>query len=173
MTANIDMKFDKESSWISKLEPGSTIYSWVMNNHWETNFPLTQDGPVTFRYRILPHGKYNVVTANRFGMEQAQPLTHVAANINPKINPLILPDNDMVYVTILKPLGNNKETLLRLRSLSDKPESVRLTFPAGTPESIRICPVGEEPGDQVTANVTMLPFGISTFRVKFKSDITH
>ncbi len=173
MTANIDMKFDKENSWITKLEPSSTIYSWVMNNHWETNFPLTQDGPVTFRYRILPHGKYNVVTANRFGMEQTQPLAHVAANVDPKINPLILLDNDKVYLTILKPLGNGKETLVRLRSLSDKSESVKLTFPAGTPESIRICPVGEEPGDQVNANVTMLPFGISTFRVKFKSYIPH
>jgi len=169
MTANIDMKFDKESSWLTKLEPSSTIYSWVMNNHWETNFPLTQDGPVTFRYRILPHGAFNVVTANRFGMEQSQPLTHVAANKNPKITPLILLDNDQVYITILKPLGNCKETLFRLRSISNKPETVKLTFPAGTPESIRICPVGEEPGDQVNGPITMLPYGISTFRLKFKS----
>ena len=168
MTANIDMKFDKESSWLTKLELGSTIYSWVMNNHWETNFPLTQDGPVTFRYRILPHGEYNVVTANRFGMEQTQPLAHVAANTDPKINPLILLDNEKVYITILKPLGNGKETLLRLRSLSNQPETVKLIFPAGQPESIRICPVGEEPGDPVNAPFTILPYGISTFRLKFK-----
>jgi len=140
-----------------------------MNNHWETNFPLTQDGPVTFRYRILPHGEYNVVTANRFGMEQIQPLAHVAANTDPKINPLILLDNDHVYVTILKPLGNDKETLLRLRSLSNKPEKVNLTFPAGTPESIRICPVEEEPGDPVKGTITIPPYGIATFRLKFKS----
>ena len=169
MTANIDMKFNKESSWLTKLEPSSTIYSWVMNNHWETNFPLTQDGRVTFRYRILPHREFNVVTANRFGMEQSQPLTHVAANKKPKITPLILLDNDQVYVTILKPLGNGKETLIRLRSLSYKPETVKLVFPAGTPESIRFCPVGDEPGDPVNGTITMLPYGISNFRLKFKS----
>ncbi len=169
MTANIDMKFDKESSWLTKLEPSSTIYSWVMNNHWETNFPLTQDGPVTFRYRIQPHDGYSVINANRFGMEQAQPLVHVAASINPKINSLVLLDNDKVYVTILKPLDNGNEALLRLRSLSDKPETVKLTFPAGTPKSIRICPVGEDSGDLVNGTFTMLPYGISTFRLKFKS----
>ena len=102
-------------------------------------------------------------------MEQSQPLTHVAANKKPKITPLILLDNDQVYVTILKPLGNGKETLIRLRSLSYKPETVKLVFPAGTPESIRFCPVGDEPGDPVNGTITMLPYGISNFRLKFKS----
>ena len=64
-----------------------------MNNHWHTNFPLTQDGPVTFRYRILPHGAYDAAAANRFGLEQAQPLAHVAANDNPNLNPLVAVDN--------------------------------------------------------------------------------
>ncbi len=170
MTANIDMKFDKESSWLTKLQPSSTIYSWVMNNHWETNFPLTQDGPVNFRYRILPHGKYNVIDANRFGLEQAQPLVHVAANIDPKISQLVATNNDHVYVSILKPLEHKNEMLLRLRSLSDKAESVKITFPGRVTESICICSVGEEPGTQVTGAVTMLPYGISTFRVKFRSE---
>lgn len=32
-------------------EPG-TLYSWVMNNIWDTNFPSTQAGETTFRYAV-------------------------------------------------------------------------------------------------------------------------
>ena len=75
MTANQTGTWNGERKpWLKKTEPNSTVYSWVMNNHWFTNFPLTQDGPVTFRYRILPHGVYDASMANRFGLEQAQPL---------------------------------------------------------------------------------------------------
>jgi alpha-mannosidase len=167
ISANLDTKWGNEGAWINKLVPSSTIYSWVMNNHWITNFPLTQDGPVTFRYRLMPHGEYNVVNANRFGMEQSQPLVHVTANNDPKINPLVNVDNDLVYVTIIKSLADSKEILLRLRSLSAKPEKVNLSFPAGVPESIRICPVGEESGDQVAPAISMLPYGMTTLRIKF------
>jgi hypothetical protein len=167
MTANLDTKWGNKGPWMNKLEPSSTIYSWVMNNHWITNFPLTQDGPVTFRYRLLLHGKYSAVDANRFGLEQSQPLVHVSANNNPKINPLVVVNNDMVYVTIIKSLADSKETLLRLRSLSDNPETITLSFPGRIPESIRICPVGEESGDQITPTFSMLPYGMTTLRVKF------
>ncbi len=83
MTANIALGWGSNGPWLRKLEPSSTVYSWAMNNHWHTNFPLTQDGPVTFRYRILPHGAYDAAAANRFGLEQAQALAHVAANTDP------------------------------------------------------------------------------------------
>lgn len=167
MTANLDTKWGNEGNWIDKLEPSSTIYSWVMNNHWITNFPLTQDGPVTFRYRILPHGQFDVAAANRFGMEQAQPLVHVTANVNPKTKPLVAIDNNQVYVSIMKSLGDGKETLLRLRSLSAKQETVKLTFPAGTPKSVRTCTMSEEPGEPVADTVTLLPYGMATFRIRF------
>ena len=45
--------------WLDKLEPSQTIYSWVMNNHWFTNYNAYQDGPTTFRYRLLPHRQYD------------------------------------------------------------------------------------------------------------------
>lgn len=151
--------------WIRKLEPSSIIYSWAMNNHWHTNFPLTQDGPVTFRYRILPHGAYDAVTANRFGMEQAQPLAHVTANNDPKIKPLITLDNDRVSVSILKPSNNGKGTILRMRSLSNEDEMVKFTFPAGVPNSIHICDITEEAGPKVSNEVTVPAMGMMTLLV--------
>jgi len=165
MSANISLSWGGKGPWIKKLEPSTTIYSWVMNNHWHTNFPLTQDGPVTFRYRIFPHGTYDVVEANHFGMEQSQPLAHVTANVDPNIKPLIAVDNDKVCVTIIKSLADSKDVIVRLRSLSDKQETVKLTFPAGMPKAVHICNVEETAGEQVNDSVIILPYGLLTLRL--------
>lgn len=166
MTANIDCGWENKGPWIKELKPSSTIYSWVMNNHWITNFPLTQDGPVSFRYRLLPHGTYDAAAANRFGLEQAQPLAHVAANGDPKLNPLVAVDNDRVCVTILKPTADGKAAILRLRSLSAIPETVKISFPAGAPKSVHVCSREETPGEPVTDAIPLLPFGMVTVRIE-------
>ncbi|WP_117210962.1 glycoside hydrolase family 38 C-terminal domain-containing protein [Allorhizocola rhizosphaerae] len=39
----------------SPAEPG-TVYSWALNNIWDTNFPAQQQGETTFRYAIAEDG---------------------------------------------------------------------------------------------------------------------
>ena len=167
MTANQTGSWDKERKpWIKKLEPSSAVYSWAMNNHWFTNFPLTQDGPVTFRYRILPHGAYDAAAANRFGMEQAQPLVHLAANANAISKPPVaLEGSPAITVSILKSAAEGKTALLRLRSVSDKDETARLSWPAGEPSSVSLCEVGEEPGRKVDGALTVPANGFITVHV--------
>lgn len=165
MTANIALGWGGKGPWITKLEPSSTIYSWVMNNHWHTNFPLTQEGPVSFRYRIMPHGAFDVVEANRFGMEQAQPLVHVAANKDPKVSPFVDIDNPKVVVSILKSTGDSRSVILRLRSLSDKAETATLRF-AREPKSARLYNLKEDSGELPNNRVTMLPYGIATIMIE-------
>jgi hypothetical protein len=156
----------ERKSWLTKLNRSATVYSWVMNNHWFTNFPLTQDGPVTFRYRILPHGKYNVAMANRFGMEQAQPLVHVAANANAIAQPLIAVESSpAVTVSILKSTEEAKVAIIRLRSVSDEDENVKLSWPAGSPESLYLCEIEETPGSKVDDTVTVPANGLLTLKV--------
>lgn len=167
MTANQTGTWKGERKpWIQKLEPSSTIYSWVMNNHWFTNFPLTQDGPVTFRYRIMPHAKYNAAMSNRFGVEQAQPLVHVAANANAISKPLIaLEGSPAITVSILKSTNNGRTMIFRLRSVSNKDETVQLLWPAGNPVSVNICEI-EEVSDRGVNNEVIVPAnGLITLKV--------
>ncbi|WP_302586779.1 glycosyl hydrolase-related protein [Paraprevotella clara] len=166
-TANISLGWGGQGPWLTKLEPSSTVYSWAMNNHWHTNFPLTQDGPVAFRYRIHPHGGYDAVAANRFGLEQAQPLVHVTADKNPDVKPVVAVDNRDVYVTVLKSMGKDNEMIVRLRSVSDKEETVALDFPARRPSSVSLCPLEEQPGQAVEGTLTMRPYGMATLKLAF------
>jgi alpha-mannosidase len=169
MTGNNTAGWDgKGDMWPSQLPPSSIIYSWVMNNHWFTNTPLTQDGPVTFRYALLPHGKYDAAKADRFGLEHTQPLIALAASKNPITTPLAAITNDRVAVTTLKTVADGRAMIVRLRSFSERDESVRLTWPARAPQSVRICDRGEEPGKaQASGEVTVPAMGYVTLRVEW------
>ena len=165
--ANIAMGWGGQGNWITKLEPSSTVYSWAMNNHWHTNFPLTQDGPVRFRYRLYPHEAYDVVETNRFGMEQSQPLVYVTADKDPQVQPLIAIDNRKVYSTIIKSLETDHTLIVRLRSLSDKEESVRLSFPKKIPARISVCDREEIAGERTDGNLVMAPYGQITLKLEY------
>jgi alpha-mannosidase len=54
--------------WRKHIEPTQTFYSWIMNNHWGTNYRAYQDGPVEFRYGLRPHGGYDPAAASRFAI---------------------------------------------------------------------------------------------------------
>ena len=59
-------------SWRAQGQSSATIYSYVLNNYWHTNFRADQEGVMSFRYAILPHdGPYNALDAHRFGDDRA------------------------------------------------------------------------------------------------------
>jgi alpha-mannosidase len=169
ITANNTASWDgKGDVWSPKLPPNSTIYSWVMNNHWFTNTPLTQEGPVAFRYALLVHGKYDAARANRFGREHSQPLIALATSKNPIGRPLFAAANDHVAVTILKSTADGRAMIVRLRSFSEKDELVKLSWPARTPRSVRVCDQGEKPGKtKASSEVTIPAMGFVTLRAEW------
>ena len=130
--------------WIKELTPSSTIYSWALNNHWHTNFPLSQSGLLPFRYRILPHASgYDAAAANRFGTAQAQPLVATQVKAKTDIATRATIDNPRVVITVLRAEAGGK-LQLRLRSLSDRPEKANVTFSDGRTKGANLGPLGME-----------------------------
>jgi alpha-mannosidase len=74
ITANLIGSQNNIAAWIEHLAPSQTLYSWVMNNHWHTNYKADQEGPTVFRYSLLVHGAYDGEQAARFGIEASQPM---------------------------------------------------------------------------------------------------
>ena len=170
MTANQTGTWAGERKpWLKKLRPDGTVYSWVMNNHWFTNFPLTQDGPVEFRYRILPHEGYDAALANRFGMEQSQPLIHLAADKNAISKPLLSVNGPpSVAVSIVKSTTVAGSVIIRFRSVSDSDESVKISWPAGDPSEVNMCEQDEISGKQVGNEVTVPSNGMLTLKAQWR-----
>lgn len=110
------------SGWIQKLEPSQTIFSYIMNNYWETNYCAYQEGITSFTYVLKPHGRFNSLEAEKFGMEQSQALIAMKGSEN-QFNPTFeLSDNGLI-VKGLKPVDNG--ILVHLYNPSGKPEQVK------------------------------------------------
>lgn len=154
--------------WIKKLPPTQTIISWPVNNHWGTNFPPEQEGIITEKYAMVVHKKYDAASANRFGMEQNRPLIAVPAKNNPIQHSLISLDNPNVVITALKVSDDNQALIVRLRSLSNKTEKIKLGYPARLSKSVFTCTPGEMPLQKSTGTIEMLQYGTVSLRMVFQ-----
>lgn len=153
-------------AWRKELGDTSTIVSWALNNHWHTNFPLEQGGVIRFHYAILPHGGYDPVVAQRFGLEQNRPLIAVPVEAAPPIVTPVALDNPRVFVSTLKPSEDGEATILRLRSVSDRSETAHLSWPAGRPKSLQTCLADEKPLAEAGDSIELPPYGLFTLRMK-------
>jgi alpha-mannosidase len=63
----------KLCGWLTDTTCNGTIYSYVMNNYWQTNYKADQPGKTLFRYVFRPHGKFSPVENYRAALEHAQP----------------------------------------------------------------------------------------------------
>ncbi len=150
-----------------KIPPTQTIISWPVNNHWGTNFPPEQEGIITERYAMVVHEKYDVAAANRFGMEQNRPLIAVPAKGNPIKQSLILLDNPNVVISALKVSDDNQALIVRLRSLSNKTEKIKLGYPAGPPKSVFIGTADEKPLQKSSGTLELPKYGTVSLRMIF------
>jgi alpha-mannosidase len=170
ITANILGAATNSPKWIRKLPPSAIIYSWALNNHWHTNFPLSQEGVIHFRYRVLPHkSKYDAAFSNRFGLEQAQPLIAVPVTLNTVTQtPVEISGSNSVFITILKSGDKGGLAKLRLRSVSDKDETIKLNWLSLKPLSVTISDSGEENlRREVNDNVIVPAMGFVTLDVNW------
>jgi alpha-mannosidase len=153
--------------WRREIKPTQTVFSWALNNHWHTNFPLEQGGVIPFHYAILPHGAYDPAAVNRFALAERRPLVCVRTAGAPKIATPVAIDNPRVFLSTAKPAADGSGAMvLRLRSISDREENVVLSFPGGAPGSLRYCGGDEIPGETVSTPLTLLPFGCVSLRLE-------
>ena len=156
------------AAWLRHIESSQTLYSYVMNNYWETNYKADQAGPTTFRYALRPHtGLYDQTAANRFGIECNRPLVAVSARVDgpPALAPPFHLDARGVIVTALKPSRDGRARIIRLYAASGKPENVHLVWP-GTPPAIYLSDPNETRGERVSGPIRLSAYGFATLRVE-------
>ena len=152
------------AAWSKRVGDVTTIVSWALNNHWHTNFPLTQGGVIPFRYALLVHGAWDPVAANRFGLEQHRPLA-VASGKDAALSPsLVELDNPRIFVSTVRPSADRRALILRLRSLSDQSERVSLRW--GRAGRAFVSDGDEARGSALDGPVALLPYGAATIRME-------
>ena len=155
----------KTVGWIKKLEPSTTLYSYVMNNYWETNYKAGQEGPTTFYYSIKPHGSFDPGKAAKFGLEQSQPLIAVPVDTKTPIpDSIIKVDPAGIVVTAFKPSSDGKAQIVRLFNAGVKSEKVNITWAKPAPDTIWLSNLAEEQVSKVTEPIEMAAYDIVTLR---------
>ncbi|WP_113701520.1 hypothetical protein [Nonomuraea lactucae] len=111
-------------------EEDGTVYSWALNNIWDTNFPAQQQGETTFSYAVMSAGGAD---GRRLGALAASGLTEPFAGVllqSPAADPsrsYVSVDHPDVLVTSIGRAG--AEHVVRLQSLAAEPVEARVTLP--------------------------------------------
>jgi len=152
--------------WAQHLAPSQTFYSWVMNNHWHTNYKADQEGPTVFRYAIWPHKGFSALDAARFGVACSQPLIVVPASGGAVTKPRLALSSDKVVVTAFKPSDDGKGWIVRLFGASGKAEKVKLSWADPAPRQVWLSDTSELPREKAAPVVEVPGWGIVTLRAE-------
>jgi hypothetical protein len=121
-----------ESPWMRSLPRTQTFYAYVMNNYWHTNYKAYQEGPVTFRNWIRPHGVFRADDAARDGAEAREPLlVAAAAGPWPPSQPLVTVAPSAVLVTALRRGADGRSWLVQLYNPTAESQRVELRWRGG------------------------------------------
>ena len=160
--------------WARTLAPdGPNLMAWPMNNRWEVNFPLSQQGEVRQRYRLTTHdGPIDEVRAARWGTEQfAEPI--VLRDRFPRGETtgrfLSVPDGVDVLVGC-KPADDGRGLVLRVENLRREAQEARVDVHAGQVVSATLVSPMETGGEPLaveggTVRVPLRPRALETVRV--------
>jgi alpha-mannosidase len=155
----------KTLGWINNIEPSTTLYSYVMNNYWETNYKAGQEGPTTFRYSIEPHRGFDSGKAAKFGTEQSQPLIAVPVDKKTPIpNSILKVEPDSIIVTAFKPSSDGNAWIVRLFNAGGQSEKAAVTWAKPVPDTIWLSNLAEEQVSKLTGPIEMAAYDIVTLR---------
>ena len=166
LTANLVGSQTDWRVWRQHLEPTQTIYSWVMNNHWHTNYRAEQEGPTVFRYAICAHKKFAAEAAARFGVDCSQPLIAARASSDRPSGPRLRLSSDKVLVSAFKPSDEGKGWIVRLFGASGKTEKVKLAWAKPAPHQVWLSDTSEKAKAKAGDVVEVPGYGIVTLRAE-------
>ncbi|MBN2313425.1 MAG: hypothetical protein JXM79_05810 [Sedimentisphaerales bacterium] len=156
----------KSVGWIKEIKPSSTIYSYVMNNYWETNYKAGQEGPTTFRYSITPHQAFDSGASARFGVECSQPFIVVPVDEKtPARASELIVEPTNITVSTFKPSEDGNARIVRLFNASGRTEKVTLTWARPESQTVWRSNLAEEKGPRLVGPIEMVAYEIVTLRV--------
>jgi len=152
-----------ELPWMRALPRTQTFYVYVMNNYWHTNYKAYQDGPVAFRFGILPHRAFHGGDAARAGAESREPLLVApAAGAAPPAEPLVTVTS-AVLVAALRP-GAGRSWLVQLYNPAAEPQRAQFRWRRGMRVALSWSDSDGRPGAPIAGPVVIPAYGTAIVR---------
>jgi len=151
--------------WRKTIEPTQKLYSWALNNHWETNYRAYQDGTITFRYAVRPHAAFDPVEATQFATGLSQPLIVTKSLGRDRSVPKLRLSARNIVVLVLKPSEDGKAWIVTLYNPSENPSKTDLEW--STPvKAVHYSNTMEMPLGPVTGEIGVGAMEVVTVRVE-------
>lgn len=131
--------------FFSEPKREAAVFSYVMNNYWETNYKASQAGWHTFKYSVnTKAGAYLPAKSKQLGEEIVKPLLVKSINTDKRIAPWIKIENQRIVASTLKKEG--EELIIRLQNLSDEDVNTTIKWPVSIdqdklPDSMLFAPL--------------------------------
>jgi len=164
--------------WPSEFKPkSSTVFSWLMNNYWGTNFPASQGGEFTFRYAMTSSAGFDAPSLTRFGWSALTPLERddIAASqdgsaLPPSQASLLHLDAPGITMLTWKSAEDGDGTILRLQETAGSAREATISSDYIDVSRAWLCNALEDkqselPTNHGAVNVTLQPFQTITIRM--------
>ena len=156
-----------DPEWHKKFVPTNAhIYSYIMSNMWNCNYPVFQGGKVEFPYSITSQKSMSLSESARFGWGNAHPLMAIPVTPNKgemqgaEYSALDV-DRDNVIVSTMKRAEDGDGLIVRLYETNQNPvTSVKLKINFARIESANICMISEENQEELQVLDNSVTFNI-------------
>jgi alpha-mannosidase len=165
-------------NWPLEFQPRSaTIFSWLMNNYWGTNFAPGQGGDFVFRYTLVSGPGFDPAQLTRQGWQAMTPLEadQLGATGAPGALPgnqasLLEIENPNVVLVTWKMAEDGEGTILRLEEIAGKPATAHVSSKFFRIARAWRCSGLEDNQSEMTTKgggveVLLRPFEIATVRI--------
>ena len=151
--------------WRKHIDPTQRFYSWVMNNHWGTNYRAYQQGLVEFRYALRLHSGYDPAAATRLATGLSQPLLASSASAQGPSPSLFSIEPADVLAVECKPSVDGKAWIVRLFGASGQNRRAKLNWDRNVPRRIWFSDTSEQPLAPAEREVEVAAWDLVTLRI--------
>ncbi|MDQ2946995.1 MAG: glycosyl hydrolase-related protein, partial [Acidobacteriota bacterium] len=164
-------------NWPETFQPASgTMFSYVMNNYWDTNYRAGQGGDFVFRYAMTSAAKLDGGALTHLGMEEMRPveLDYVVSQdkaVNPA-RPLPAAGEEFletegagISLITWKAAEDGHGTILRLAETTGKPTDATLRFSHSRIAAANLCSGVEDDQHALSVENGTLHLSFSPFQV--------
>jgi len=156
--------------WLKRLKPANTtLFSYIMNNYWWTNFRVGQGGNLTFSYAITSYqGRFRPTDAVRFGHSYNNPLDVIlldkasTGRLSAAKGSFCEINRKNVIVSSIKKAENGQGFIVRLFEVEGKSGKIEIRFPCLQSIKAHLTGMLEE-------NIKSLPVTKNAVKVKIES----
>jgi alpha-mannosidase len=159
--------------WPEEFSPhSSTIFSWIMSNYWNTNFPAAQSGTFILHYSIMSGAGFNPAQLTRDSLDVMTPLeadrvdgTIGRRNVLPMTGSMIQINNKDVLVSTWKTADRHAGAILRLEEIAGKTQEVQISFPQLLIKSAHRCSILEDEEEELFTTAHELHIAIKPWEI--------